>query len=1286
MHRLSKVVGISVWLSAFLGLSALAPAQTNTTGSVNVTVVDSTGSTVPDAALELRNLETNDIRKGQTQNNGVYQFQALPFGTYRLTVNKPGFESSVFESVEVQTSRITDVKSTLTVGRTTQKVEVNSASPIIETTSTTLADTIDTKQVSNLPVIGRNVMSLAFLVPGWSTSGAGAGGAGNTNGTFNNMPGGAVVSADFDGTPGISNRFRSGGFNYGTTSVYPRIEDVGEMTIQTAQLDLSGNGTSAMRISIVSSHGTNAFHGKAFEDFRNTDLNANSWTNNAHLLPRNILKLNDFGVSVGGPILKNKLFFFGTWAQSIQPATVNTSVSVLSAGAQQGLFSYRNASGALQTVNVLQIGASAGGAGAVLPSIGGQLQKINGVLNQGSVTATSDPNINTLNFQVSNRTTNYFPAIRLDYNATDRLRFYLTYSQRKQDSTHVNTPLFPGGIDPTDYVSNASNNRIAGIGIDWTPSPTLVNQFHAGYMYQYSAFDVENLGIDLTSIYQQAWGYGTSLYGSFYPRLPISSFYPLLSANDSLSWQYGQHSFVFGASWYREQDHYWNNPGGFPSYTFGISAQDPLGATFTNALPGISTTNLTNAENLYAELTGRISSVNINTGRPLDPATKTFQPYGSYNLDEVQSSTGLWFQDSWRLKSNLTVNYGLRWDFIGDDHDVNGAYTSLRSLGDLWGPTPVGAAFAPGVLGGVANPQYTSGVHAYNGQMINPSPAIAIAYNPKGGDSFWGKLLGSNTVIRTGYSLRTYQEGAQNFWAYATNSGNFFYQAGSLNSNTATGLGNFRPGSLTFGDTLPPYFLSPATYSPQTSASSLFPFTGWGMNPYIRQPYVEQWNFGIERQLGSSSAIEVRYVGNLSLHQWLGYNINEVNIFENGFLNEFQHAQGNLAANKAAGKGNTFANVAGVPGDVPLPIMTAAFGGPTNSNFTNGTFVTYLNTGAAGTFANTLAGSGSNYNFFCNMVGTAAFPACAVKGINVPGAGYPINFWQVNPYSAGRNVNYLDASGSSNYNALQVDFRQRPTHGFEFNVNYTYSHSLGIAAQNGIQGQNPLVYYTDRNFRLNYGPSLFDIRHVVHASGTYDLPFGKGRAFLNSNGFEDRVFGGWTLGTIFVIQSGTPMQIVGGYATVNVNAGSISGDAAGDSGIILNGLNTAQLQNQVGVYKSGNPWVNMFGPSLLAANGAASSALLPETNPGVFGYRPYIYGPHWFNDDLSINKAIPINERFHLSIQAEFLNVTNHPTFAILNGGQNAPQSASIQSLTFGQVTTGPSSARNIEFRANLVF
>src|SRR5262249_50708660 len=147
-------------------------------------------------------------------------------------------------------------------------------------------------------------------------------------------------------------------------------------------------------------------------------------------------------------------------------------------------------------------------------------------------------------------------------------------------------PQFPGGIDTIDRASSGGNNRIAGFGLDWSIRPTLINQFHAGYMYQYTYFSAENLGIDLAPIYQQVWNYGLSLYGGAYPRLPVSSFSPLVSWNDSVVWQRGSHSFTFGGSWYQEHDHYWNNPGGPPSYNFNISGQDPVATVFTQAITG----------------------------------------------------------------------------------------------------------------------------------------------------------------------------------------------------------------------------------------------------------------------------------------------------------------------------------------------------------------------------------------------------------------------------------------------------------------------------------------------------------------------------------------------------------------------------------------------------------------------------------------------------------------------------------------------------------------------------
>jgi len=176
---------------------------------------------------------------------------------------------------------------------------------------------------------------------------------------------------------------------------------------------------------------------------------------------------------------------------------------------------------------------------------------------------------------------------------------------------------------------------------------------------------------------------------------------------------------------------------------------------------------------------------------------------------------------------------------------------------------------------------------------------------------------------------------------------------------------------------------------------------------------------------------------------------------------------------------------------------------------------------------------------------------------------------------------------------------------------------------------------------------------------------------MHDSKLADYTIGGWTLGTIIVIQSGNPAIFGNGFGTLN----------NGDSGVILNGVTLGNLNNAVGVFRSGNPWVYTIDPKFIGANGAANTSLLgPNNIAGAFGYRPYVYGPGWYNMDFSLNKTVPIRESIRFTFQAEFLNATNHPTFTIAN--------LSVQSPSFGQSTNGNafSQARRIEFRANLEF
>lgn len=1254
----------------YLGLGSSTAWAQNTSGTVTVTVLDQAGAVMPNAQLKLQDMATNDVRNGTTQAQGTYSFVNLAYGTYSLTASMAGFETAVLDSITVQTARTTDVAVTLKVGSTATQVEVEGgAAPLVESTSNAIGTTIDLKQIEDLPIGGRDIGALATLVPGFT--------AGNGYSTWNGLPP-AAQGNNVDGVVASSSRFKD--FGNAQPQISPRIENIAEMTVQTDQLDLNqGYGTSDMQVNYVTRRGTNEFHGRVFDDFQNNGLNANSWLNNAIGQPRGKLIKNDFGGTLEGPVLKNKLFFFGDYAEQKIPGTLYPSNNVLSAGAQQGNFTYVDTSGQTRTINVLQV---AGNSGPGLPStinsvIASKLQAINSSTSNGILRQVgNDPNLETLYWKQPNPTTIYFPVIRLDYNLSQNLRINGSWDMLKTSQPSSIPASFPGPAFKQTEAGTGNKYYTAALGISWTISPTLINQFKGGFLYFYEFGALTSSPTNVTQpriLFDFPGNFWMS--GDAYTE-PQSNFYPRFNASDNLTWQHGSHNLSFGGSWYREQDHYWNPPIGYPWISLGLANGDPAFNAFTNGpagtLPNASQTALNEAEALYAVLTGRISAIGGNTA--LDIKTKKYVQYGAPNLNELQQAWGLFAQDSWHVKPNLTVNYGLRWDFTGDSRDLNGMYHGFASAADLYGPSGYGNEFAPGVLKGNPDPQFVTLGRQYKPWNVSPQPAIGIAWSPGAKEGILGRVFGQNkTAVRAGYSLRRYTPSYQNFWSYASNYGAFFEGAFNLNPY-GTGPGSFVPGSLSLGQPIPPYVYTPPQYV-ETAPQSINTFVGGslaGMNPNIQQPYVQSWNIGIQRQLGGSNVIEVRYVGNKSTHQWLGLNINEVNIFENGFLRQFQAAQRNLAINQAHGVAS-FANN-GYAGQQATPLFNAAFAGEPSggpgvplADYSNGYFIQLLQNGSVGTLAQLFAG-GAGPQYFCNLVGGANFSPCAAQGFTGNGAGYPINFFQANPYQAGGGVGYLNSVGYSNYNGLQVEFRQKQWHGMQFNVNYAWSHALGLAGAN--QYDNGLPIYSMRDLRLNYGPQPFDLRHVVHALGTYDLPFGLGKPFLNTNRWLDRLVGGWTLGTIFTFQTGAPFKLGGGYSTFNNIA---------DGGVILNGITRSQLQDALGFYPSGNPYAWLFNPSkFVASSGQANPAYFtPNGVPGTLQPAIYLYGPRAIYNDMAVTKNIRIRENVRFSLQAEFLNAFNHPVWGNPDAG--------VQDYNF--FTAGVvSGARQIELRANIFF
>jgi hypothetical protein len=1304
-------------------------AQHGSEGTVTVSVVDPAGEVIQGAQLELRDLTSGDVRIASTGDRGTYTFVNLSLGKFRLTISKSGFQKEVFNSVVSEAAQTTDITAALKIGATSQTVEVDaSATPVVEETSNAIGTTIDLKQIEDLPIQGRDLTQLSQLVPGY-------------NGTYDGLPS-IAQGNNIDGVISSTSRMKFGG--NAEPNVQPRLEDMQEMTVQTEQLNLDqGFGQANMQINFVTRRGSNAFHGRLYEDFRNSALDANSWINdNATALDpsnparKNPLILNEFGASIGGPIIKNKLFFFGTYAEGRQPGAYTTSNYLFTPAAQAGIFTYNG-----QTVNLFTLAQNynATNPSANLPTAppatctasyctASVLTAINAAKASGQLlpNALGDPNLNQLNWQVANPTVRYFPTVRVDYNASEKFRFNLAWNMTKDNYPGANPPDFPGAGFATTGAGNSDKSYTAGFGFDWTISQNLINEFRGGFLYDntlgsYNApplsVNAPQLGWNYTNVQQP---FNTQMSGTIF-YTGIQTYYPVFNASDTMTWQHGAHNLNYGASWWREQDHYYNPELGYPGVNFGLANGDPALNAFTitgagASLPGANANQQSEAEQLYAILVDRISSV---TGSyPFSTQTNQYQhAVGRYNLDELMGGAGLFFQDSYRLRPNLTLNYGLRWDFTAADKDLSNLYHSANTAA-IWGPSGINNLFSPGSLKGDQNPPLlTQNAHPYNAWNVAPQPAIGIAWNPSRGDGFLGKMMGGDrTVIRAGFSLRKFTEPQQYVWNQASDYGSFYYQSFFLNANSTAAPGTFAPGTLSLSNFNPaasdptqafgvPYGLSPKTFLKSEPVSD-FTFQGGpglnGMNQSIQQPYTESWNFGIQRQLGQTRALEVRYIGSLTQRQWLNINPDEINIFENGFLSQFKNAQQNLQINAANGYDGTthpqtFANL-GFAGEHALPIFDAAFAGESaggagapQSDYGASNFISQLQTGAAGGMASTLAGISGTAPYLCNLVGSS-FSPCGNVGFTGPGAGYPINFFQVNPYAQGIGSSYTVAEGYSNYNALQVDFRQRTWHGLQMDANYTWSHTLGIATQNNWQGQGAL--FTLRDMRLSYGPALFDLRNVVHINGTYDLPFGKGKQFANRGGVVDRIVGGWTVGTIFTFQTGAPFLLGGGSSTFNDYA---------DGGVTLTGVTASQLQSSVGTYRiPGTSQVSFLNPKYLLTptGGGANPAFISQNiTPGTIGQRVWLYGPHNTYDDIAITKHFPINERLRFSLQAEMINAFNHPDFGpgSANGCtyfcfQNS-FSPFVQSGSFGigsgtlNPNNGPNGgARVIELRGNFEF
>lgn len=1246
-----------------------ASAQVRIAGAISGTVTDSADLVVPGARVVLKDDGTGIEKETVSNGSGGFSFPDLNFGSYQISVILEGFQTSLITKVIVEASRTTDVRIKLQVGSIGETVTVVGATPVLETSSNVISGTMNNKALNALPLAGRNTFGLARLVPG----SVAPQGTGSTH--YNGMPGG-VINPTIDGINNSSNGWKSGGTSFfGTVPV--RLGAVEEVTIESAGLG-ADSSSGGVNLKFVTRRGTNQYRGSAFEQARNDLFNANSYNNTSRGLPKAKLRRHDFGGNFGGPLvptgpMREKLFIFLNYEQEYIPASQTITRTVLTPESQVGVFRYRTASGEERTANLLQIAAANGYPGTQDPTMAGLLAQQQRAQQYGAVSSTNSLITQSFQFLAPSTTTNYYPTARLDYQITPNLTLMGSWNLYRQDVQGFQQwPL------PENPVQNQFHASwwITSTGLNWTINSNTFNEFRYGIQHSgdttpgrlaeyYTQNGVVNglparfgMPLGLTTMTQDA--------------APITGRHYITTIYDTLTAIRGNHTLKTGGTFrltdWRDTSLDGTNSAGFlglPTYTIGSPAGDPVQNVFNaSSMPGIQSTDLGNVYALYALMTGRVSRV--RTGKILDPATLQYSDDVYRENWTASKMGGIFAQDSWRMTPNFTLNYGLKYEVNGSPYNKLGN-ANFPDMANLYGPST--ALFQPGQLNGIADPVIKRGKYSAGIDWNNIAPNAGFAWTPMIKGGLLAKILGEgqDTVIRGNYA-RTYYDEGTNMFAFNAGSNPGTSQALDLQP----GIG-FAPGSLTLQSPLPAFVAFPLAYR-EVFPQADFTFTSGfrTLKDDLQTPSVDAWNVGLQRQLMKGTVIEVRYLGTRGNSVWRTYNVNEVNVFENGFLKEFKNAQTNLGINVANNR-TGFANN-GLPGQVALPIFDAAFGArgsqpalPAGSGYTNGTFITNLQQGTAGTLATSLAGSAT---YACRLYGST-FSPCARNGYDAPGV-YPINFFLLNPFAGTQGAWMVDDQSFTKYHALQFQLRKRYDKGLQMNFNYTLAKNTGdIWADNSTQEVN---YRTLRDKGLDTGPAPFDVRHVVNTWGTYDIPVGKGRHFDVSNPVLNAIVGGWVIGGTLTAQSGTPFLLTSGRATVN----------GGDGGVVLaNGHTVEEIQSMIRV--SPGPGLNRYwiDPKLIGADGRANAEYLAvPTTPGEFGSFIYLRGKNTWNLDASFNKSFALYGRSTLNLHVTMTNVFNHPIW----GTPGFLGTANITSNTFGQVGNPLNGARQMYLRAEVRF
>lgn len=1227
-------------------LIALCPAilKAQDVASLTGIVTDNTGAVVPDVSITLLNTATGLTYQAKTSPLGSYTITNVPPGPgYKITFTHGGFNPVVITDVYLNVSSTRTQNASLSIGNVTQTVEVSAANQgvTLNTTDSTVGNNFEVELVNELPVQIRDTPSALFsLQPGMTSDGAATGARTDQN---------HVTLDGLDTDDLATGQFRAVIGNAPVDSIQ---EFRGVTAGPISSSDSGGGG----QFQMVTKGGTNKFHGALFEYHRDTTTEANEWFNNNAGVPRAPLIRNQFGGNIGGPILRDKLFFFFEYngRRDNQGAQVLRTVP---------LDSFRNG-------NVAYIkNTDSSGNTCLATSRQNTTPQCIGMLNSAQVAAmdpqgvgfdpaildlfnqryprandlTAGDGINTGGFRFNapvHRTENNYVS-RVDYNLNDAMKLWgrvSVVSQTQGDNVNYAAPIqFPG--DPlTHLITDASYAFV--VGHTWVISPTMTNQFLYGETRGRLGFPAPYNPQGTSQFTFGGDGTGGNIVSAPYSSVSNaqSRVTPVPVIRDDLSWLKGNHNFQFGGFFkfiktYSNQILNYNQP------TIGLGGNvQTLNASLRPAnIRTAGTTASRTYDSAFALALGRYGFITSdynydNAGNVLPQGSGSTRRYRYYE-------TEAYFEDTWKVTPSLTLSYGVRYQWYSVPYETNGLesvqnFSFDQYLGDRVMQSTAGNSgdnslpFISYTLGGKAN----HGPGLYEPSYKDFAPRFSFAYNPefdrKSVFNGGAGIVFDHTII----NAVQYQQDQYSYLFQSSNTTPY-----GVSGDPVTSLASdprFAGIQSIPTPPAPPVITHP--YQPFVDSTGV-PFglaNGQAFNesidPKLRNPYSIVYNFGFQHEFPQDFILKMNYVGRLGRRLLAQADANQVIDFPDVISGQqYSNAFGHITQQVRAGADTT--NLPAQPWfeNVVLPGIGQQLGYPNNTSLLADFFTSLVSNGDFADFTQALAASGI----------------------------IPANVGMGSQFS--ENTFYTN-KGFSSYNGLLITLHKNTSHGLQFDLNYTWSHSIDnvslIANSPALSGYGFICdALRPRECR---GNSDFDVTHYITGDFLYNLPFGRGRSFGATVPFWlNEVIGGWDL-------SALPSWHSGDAVTTNSNA-FVAG-YANNAPAIFNGQRAAVLPH---AHKTADGSVNLFADS--------DRALSTFTGPIGFtiGSRNNLRGANFFNMDLGLAKTFPlVSDRVNLKFRADAFNAFNHPNFADPN-----TDNLNITGGTFGQITStiGPTGSTN---------